>query len=136
MRRQPVAHLHADAGYFFVLAEKEARVRRFRRCESMRFTKVQRQRALQPADVVPNADGGARPSEIEQRVAHDLAGPVVRQLSAPLGKHKVCAEGRQSCALRRSFGLGLAAPAGVDWLVLEEEEDVIVRRGRSALAQL
>ena len=99
----------------------------------MRFTEVQRQRALQPADVLPNADGWAprrRPSEIDQRVPHDLPGPVVRQLSAPPREHKVGAERRQSCALRGGFGLGLPPPAGVDGRVLEKEEDVIVRCGR------
>ena len=94
----------------------------------MRFTEVQRQRALQPADVLPDAHRGAGAPEVQQRVAHDLPRPVVRQLAAPLREHKVCAEGRQACAFGGGFGVGLASPAGVDGRVLEEEEDVIVRR--------
>jgi hypothetical protein len=54
---------------------------------------------------------------------------MVRELSAPLREHKVRAEGRQSRAFVRGFGLGLTAPAGVDGFVLEEEEDVLVLRG-------
>jgi hypothetical protein len=137
VRRKPVAHLHADAGHLLVRAEKHTRVfrhrRRRHRCESVRLAQVQRQRALQPADIVPNADRGARTAEVEQRIAYELAWAMVRELSASLGEHKIRAEGVQSRAFRCGFGLGLTASAGVDWFVLEEEKDVLVLRcGRSS----
>jgi hypothetical protein len=58
---------------------------------------------------------------------------MVRELSASLHEHKIRAEGRQSRAFQCGLGLGLTASAGVDWLVLEEEKDILVRCGRSAL---
>ena len=58
---------------------------------------------------------------------------MVRELAPSLGEDKVRAEGDQSCAFGRSFGLGLAATAGVDGLVLEKEKDVSVRGGQSAI---
>jgi len=54
---------------------------------------------------------------------------VVRELAPSLGENKVRAEGNQSRAFGRDFGLGLAATAGVDGLVLEEEKDVLVGGG-------
>ena len=87
---------------------------------------MQRQEALQAADVVANADRGTRATEVEQRIADELAGPVIRELPAALGKHEVRTEGRQSCAFRRGFGLRLSSPTRVDGLVLEEKEDVLV----------
>ena len=136
VRRKPVAHLHADAGHLLVRAEKHARVfrrRRPHRCESVRLAQVRRQHALQPTYIVPNADRGARTAEVEQRIAHELAGAMVRELAASLGEHEIRAEGVQSRAFWGGFGLGLTASAGVDWLVLEEEKDVlVVRCGRSS----
>ena len=46
--------------------------------------------------------------EVEQRIAHELARPVVHEaheLPASLGEHKVCAERGESCA----FGGGVGA---------------------------
>ena len=101
----------------------------------MRLAQVQRQDALQPADVFPRAE---RNTEVEQRIAHELARPVVRELPASLGEHKVRAERGESRAFGGGVGGGLAAPGGVDGLVLEEEEDVLVRRrgGCAALLEL
>jgi len=74
--------------------------------------------------------GAARAAEVEQRIAHELAGPVVRELPAAPREHKVRAEGRQSRAFGRGFRVALAAPARVDRRVLEQEEDVLVLRLR------
>jgi len=128
MHRESVTNLHADAGHFFALAEEHAGMFGRHGGEPVRLAQVQRQDALQATDVVPNADRGLRATEVEQRIADDLAWPVIRELSASLGEHKVRAESRQSRAFGRGFGLRLAASAGVDGLVLEEEEDVLVVR--------
>jgi hypothetical protein len=58
---------------------------------------------------------------------------MVRELSASLYEHKIRAESRQSGAFQCGFGLGLTPSAGVDWLVLEEKKDILVRCGCSAL---
>ncbi len=130
VRRKSMADLHADAGHFFVRAEEHTGVLGRHGAQPVRLAQVQRQDALQAADVVANADRGSRAAEVEQRIADDLPRPVVRELAASLGEHKVRAEGRQSRAFGGGFGgLRLAAPAGVDGLVLEEEEDVLVGRG-------
>ena len=108
----------------------------------MRLAQVQRQDALQPADVFPRAERNATVTvtvtvtEVEQRIAHELARPVVRELPASLGEHKVRAERGESRAFGGGVGGGLAAPGGVDGLVLEEEEDVLVRRGGGCAALL
>jgi len=129
MRRESVTNLHADAGHFFVLAKKHAGMFGRHGGEPVRLAQVQRQDALQATDVVPNADRrGLGATEVEQRITDDLARSVVRELSASLGEHKVRAEGGQSRAFGRGFGLRLAASAGVDGLVLEEEKDVLVVR--------
>ena len=132
MRRESVTDLHADAGHFFALAEEHAGMSGRHGGEPVRLAQVQRQGALQATDVVPNADRGLRATEVEQRIADDLARPVIRELSASLGERKVRAEGRQSRAFGGRGGgcfFGLTASAGVDGLVLEEEQDVVVRRG-------
>jgi len=60
---------------------------------------------------------------------------MVSELPTSPDKHKVRAEGRQSRAIWCRVGLGLTAPAGVDWLVLEEKKDIVVvgRGGFSVL---
>ena len=130
MRRESVTNLHADAGHLVVLAKEHAGMFGRHRGEPVRLTQVQRQDALQATDVVANADRRLGATEVEQRIADDLAWPVIRELPASLGKHKVRAQGRQSRAFGRGFGLRLAASAGVDGLVLEEEQDVSMRRRR------
>lgn len=99
----------------------------------MRLAQVQSQHTLQSTYIVPNAHCWLRTTEVEQRIAYELAGPMVRELPTSLDEHKIRAEGLQSRAFRCGFGLGLTASASVDWLVLEEEKDILVRCGRSAL---
>jgi hypothetical protein len=65
-------------------------------------------------------------TEVEQCIANELAGPVIHELPAALGKYKVSTEGHQLCMFRCGFRLRLALPTCVDSLVLEEKKDVLV----------
>jgi hypothetical protein len=132
VQRKSVSYLHANASHLFALAEKDARVplRRLYGRDPVRFVQMQSQHALQPRDVLPNANAFRRArvtaattiqTQIEQRVAHDLAWPMIRELTASLGEHKVCAEGGQSRAFGCGFGLGLAPPGCIYGPVLEKK---------------
>lgn len=96
---------------------------------AMRVAQVSLQNFLYPADVVACTHGWRVPREVEQRVAHDLAGAVVRELSAARRGDKVRAQVFQAQAFVMDVRFGLPAARCISWAVLEEEKDVRVCRG-------
>lgn len=75
----------------------------------MSIVQVPLQDFLYPADVVACTHGWRVTREVEQRVAYDLAGAVVRELAAARRGDKVCAQVFQSQTLVVDVRLSLPA---------------------------
>lgn len=126
MRRQSVADLDAYAGDLGVRIEEDTGVLRGRKGEAMGFTEMELEGLLHATDVVPSAHDRVVTGEVEEGVSDDLPGTVIGQLATSRRGDKVGAEGGEADAVRVELCVCLATACGVDWTMLEKEEEVIV----------